>query len=200
MSTLEDEKRHLGELQRDYLTSIAQLGQLANEIARLAEDVRNDKYPERTYEVLARTRDVIDYIESLTNYLQMTHNRIEEYEHDEEAHAEKELELLNEENRRKNLEMFGMENPSDAKEYMTKMKQTILEKYGVLRPTSNWGSTETTSCLEKYGVKNEAEMKEIKERAKRTCLEKYGVEYPPHATQSRHKFGSKQFYTEDDIS
>lgn len=189
MTTIEDEKRHIGELQRDFLTVIAQIGQLAMEINRLGDDVRKDKYPERTTEVLCRTRDAIDYLDSLSIYLKMSHDRIADNEEHERETAECELELLNEENRRNNclenddyylrediegcIKEIAKEHPQMAQTIREKMKDYSLQRYGI----------------EDMSAKKS---KSAKEKIKNHILQQYGNEPNEHKTW-------RCFLTEDDI-
>jgi hypothetical protein len=60
-----------------------------------------------------------------------------------------------------------------------KMKETNLQKYGVVHPMKNAEFKEKCNqiILEKYGVKHISQSDKIKEQKKATSIEKYGVEF-----------------------
>ena len=78
-----------------------------------------------------------------------------------------------------NLEKFGVENPSQAKEIKEKKKQTSLKHFGTENPMQSKEVVETLkkSNLEKFGVDNAAKLDSVKEKMKATNKEKYGEEF-----------------------
>lgn len=78
-----------------------------------------------------------------------------------------------------NLEKFGFENPSQAKEIKEKKKQTSLKHFGTENPMQSKEIVETLkkSNLEKFGVDNAAKLDSVKEKMKATNKEKYGEEF-----------------------
>lgn len=62
----------------------------------------------------------------------------------------------------------------------TKVKSTLMNKYGVDSPAKIEGISEKTKEVfkNKYGVENPMQVFEFKEKAKKTLFERYGVEHP----------------------
>lgn len=70
------------------------------------------------------------------------------------------------------LKKYGVEHPSQIKDFSEKVKQTKKEKYGD-ENYNNRNKAEKT-LEEKYGVKNSMKLKENIEKSKETKKEKYG--------------------------
>ena len=78
-----------------------------------------------------------------------------------------------------NLERYGVENPSQSQEIISKTRKTNLDKYGVENPASSKEVQEKIkqTNLERYGVEYSCLNKDVQEKIKQTNLERYGVEY-----------------------
>ena len=95
------------------------------------------------------------------------------------------VEILNLERNKTNLEKYGVKNVFQAKEIKETIKRTNLEKYGVENPQQSEAVKEKTlqTNLEKYGSKYTFQSEKIKEKIKETNLERYGVEYPQQSKE-----------------
>lgn len=75
-----------------------------------------------------------------------------------------------------NLLKYGVENPFQAEEFIKKIKQTKIEKYGDENYNNRNKALNTT--LELYGVNNVSQIPEVKEKIQQTNLENLGVKMP----------------------
>lgn len=75
-------------------------------------------------------------------------------------------------------EKYGVDNPSQVKEFQDKRKETHIEKYGVENAFQSEEVKEKIKQinLEKYGCECISQVYEVREKIKSTNLEKYGVE------------------------
>lgn len=82
-----------------------------------------------------------------------------------------------------NLELFGVENPSQSSEIQKKKEQTSLLHYGVKHPgqSEQVKMQKKQTCLAKYGTKYTFQAESVKDKIKDTMMQKYGVE---HALQN----------------
>jgi 3D (Asp-Asp-Asp) domain-containing protein len=77
-------------------------------------------------------------------------------------------------------EKYGVSNPMKNNEVKEKLKQTILNKYGVdhFSKTPNYKKTFKKTCISKWGTTNPFSNQEVKNKIKNTNLERLGVNYP----------------------
>jgi len=108
-----------------------------------------------------------------------------------------------------NLLLYGVKNVFQLKEVSNKMKQTLLEKYGVeyisqskewkekiIETNKNFSNEKkqsiidkrTSTNIEKFGEEYYTRTDEYKERAKNTSLENYGTEHPRKSEQEKEKY------------
>ena len=82
-----------------------------------------------------------------------------------------------------NLEKYGVEWYTATKDFKDKVKNTVMQRYGVtcVSKLSSVKEKYKETCKKKYGVEYYYQTKEFKEKAKKTCVARYGVE---HSTQS----------------
>lgn len=87
------------------------------------------------------------------------------------------------------LEKYGVENPSQLKEFKDKKKATTLKNYGVENPSQSKEIHEkkNRTTMIHYGVKNPFESNIVKEKSKKTNLLKYGVEYNSQSKEVKDK-------------
>ena len=78
------------------------------------------------------------------------------------------------------LNKYGVIHPSQLQDIKDKIKETNLNKYGVDNPNKNIEIRNKTkaTCLKKFGCESPSNNTDVKEKIKKTCLEKYGVEHP----------------------
>lgn len=74
------------------------------------------------------------------------------------------------------LQRYGVESPMSIPEVQQKRKQTLMEHFGVenLSYSQECLDKKKKTCLNKYGVEYTLQSPEIREQIKQTCLEKYG--------------------------
>lgn len=77
-----------------------------------------------------------------------------------------------------NLERFGVDNPSKAKEIQDKKKQTTLKHFGVMYPAQSKKVQQKmqNTMVERYGVEHPYQSNEFIEKAKQTCIDRYGTD------------------------
>lgn len=82
-----------------------------------------------------------------------------------------------------NLELFGVENPSQSSEIQKKKEQTSLLHYGVKHPgqSEQVKMQKKQTCLAKYGTEYTFQADSVKDKIKDSMMQKYGVE---HALQN----------------
>ena len=82
-----------------------------------------------------------------------------------------------------NLELFGVENPSQSSEIQKKKEQTSLLHYGVKHPgqSEQVKMQKKQTCLAKYGAEYTFQAESVKDKIKDTMMQKYGAE---HALQN----------------
>ena len=90
---------------------------------------------------------------------------------------------------KRNLDVYGVEYPSQFEEIKEKIKKTNLEKYGTEYPLQSKEIRDKISLsnLEKYGCENPFQFEEVKQKIKKVNLEKYGVDHPMHSDQIKEK-------------
>lgn len=78
-----------------------------------------------------------------------------------------------------NLEKYGVITPAKNSKVKEKIRHTNLMIYGTIVPAQNSEVKEKMrqTNLKKYGVENPYQSEEIKEKMRKTHLEKHGVEY-----------------------
>lgn len=78
------------------------------------------------------------------------------------------------------IEKWGVKNPMQNDSIKLKLKESLIDKYGVdhYSKTDLYKEKFKKTCLERYGVDNHLKDNDIKLTIKKTNLEKYGVEYP----------------------
>jgi hypothetical protein len=88
-----------------------------------------------------------------------------------------------------NLEKWGVESPSQVKEFKDKKKKTFIEKWGVDHPSKLESVKEKKkkTFQEKLGVDNPFQSNEIKNRIKSTNIEKLGVDNPSKSEDIKEK-------------
>ena len=86
-------------------------------------------------------------------------------------------------------EKYGVDYVSQLEEVKEKRKKTCMENYGVEVPIQSDIIKEKikATCMEKYGVEHIAQSEDMKEKKKKTCLEKYGVEYTTQLESTKEK-------------
>lgn len=72
-----------------------------------------------------------------------------------------------------NLERYGVENVSQSKENIQKIKETKEKRYG--NPNYNNSEKIKQTCLDKYGTPSASGSCEVRKRVEKTNLERYGV-------------------------
>ncbi len=89
------------------------------------------------------------------------------------------------------------ENPFSRETVKKKIKQTNLEKYGVINPMFCDAIKEKLKItnLQKYGLENSFQREDIKEQIKQTNLEKYGVEHLYQSEEIKQKFKNSRKIT-----
>lgn len=87
------------------------------------------------------------------------------------------------------IDRYGVENPLQSEEIKEKTKRTNLERYGVTNPSMlpEIRDKAKQTMLERYGAENPLQSEEIREKIKRTNLDRYGVEYTTQSTQMKEK-------------
>jgi hypothetical protein len=82
--------------------------------------------------------------------------------------------------KKRSLERYGVEHPSQTKEVSEKIKKTCIERYGSENPFSSKQIKEKIkeTNLAKYGTTNPAQSVEIRNKIERTCQEKHGAKSP----------------------
>jgi hypothetical protein len=88
--------------------------------------------------------------------------------------------------------LYGVENPFQAEEIKSKIKQTNLEKYGdeVYTRTDEYRQKYTKTCIEKYGVAYHTQSESTKSAQKETNIRNRGVENPSHCPEVRAKISA----------
>lgn len=84
---------------------------------------------------------------------------------------------------------FGVDNPFQSKEIKVKIKESLIEKYGVEHPMFLEGTIEKIkeTCVKRYGVSSYTKTKECKEKKVKTYLEKYGSEHEAKTSGGQEK-------------
>lgn len=77
------------------------------------------------------------------------------------------------------MERYGVESPLQSQIFKDKAKQTFIKNYGVehVMQSDEYKQNYKKVMLEKYGVENASSADEVKEKRRQTCLEKFGTEY-----------------------
>jgi hypothetical protein len=93
---------------------------------------------------------------------------------------------------------YGCDNPFQSKVIKQKIIKKNIEKYGVSNPTQNEDikRKQQDTCLKKYGAKNVFQSDTIKEKIKKQNLELYGVEnnFQRKEVQEKQKLTIKKRY------
>ena len=99
---------------------------------------------------------------------------------------------------------YGCDNPFQSKVIKQKIINKNIEKYGVSNPTQNEDikRKQQDTCLKKYGAKNVFQSDAIKEKIKKQNLELYGVEnnFQRKEVQEKQKLTIKKRYKVDHYS
>ena len=88
-----------------------------------------------------------------------------------------------------NLEKWGVENPSQVKEFKEKKRKSFMEKWGVDHPSKLdlIKEKKKKTFLDKWGVENPFQSDDIKNKIKKTNTEKWGVENPSKSDYIKEK-------------
>lgn len=75
------------------------------------------------------------------------------------------------------LDKYGVDNPQKSKEIRERTKCTNLERYGVKNvfQSAEFQIKQKQTCIERYGVENVFQAESVKNTIKQTCTERYGV-------------------------
>lgn len=87
------------------------------------------------------------------------------------------------------IKKWGVENPMQSNEVKDKLKNSLLDTYGVdhYSKTEEYKEKFKQTCLDKYGVENVFQSEKHKQKIKNTNKEKYGFEYPQQNEEIKQK-------------